>query len=122
MSPPRPRTYRTARWALAIAALTFGACGGDADDSAASLRVATTEMRFTPARLEMKASQDVRVIVDNRGDVDHTFSIDELDIHVKLNSGEREELTVNAAPASYGYVCRILDHAGLGMVGTLVVS
>lgn len=106
---------------LVAATFTLGGCGGGGDPTP-TVRVATTEMRFTPARVVAEAHEDLRIVVDNRGDVDHTFSINELDIEVKLNPGERREVTVNAAAASYAYTCRILDHEGLGMVGQLVVA
>ncbi|HVE93950.1 MAG TPA: cupredoxin domain-containing protein [Acidimicrobiales bacterium] len=121
MTLTRRKAWRPLACALLGATLVFGGCGGDSD-ATPSVRVETTEMRFTPARLVTEANQDVVIVVDNRGDVDHTFSINELDVEVKLNPGERKEITLNAAPNTYAYVCRILDHEGLGMVGELVVS
>lgn len=84
--------------------------------------VVTTEMRFAPARITAGANRRVVVVVDNTGEVAHTFSINELNVEVKVNPGEARRVTVDAPAATYQYVCRILDHEGLGMVGQLVLT
>ena len=110
-----------ARVLVTPATVLGGACLGG-ESATPSLRVETHEMKFSPKRLQGRANEPFAVIVENEGDVAHTFSLNELGLEVKVNPGEQRRLEVNAAAAEYEYVCRILDHEGLGMVGQLVIT
>lgn len=105
---------------VAVSAVSGGCLGGKAASPVA--RVVTTEMEFSPASLKVAAGLPTEIIVDNRGDVAHTFSVNELGLEVKVSPGDEGRLTLDAPAAEYEFVCRILDHEGLGMVGQLVVS
>lgn len=86
------------------------------------MRVSATEMRFAPAALRAQADTPVVIQVENTGDIVHTFSINELGIDVKVPPGEQREFTMKAPGGRYSYVCRILDHEGLGMAGTMLIK
>ena len=102
-----------------IAALV-GACAGDDAPGAALSRVVAKEMHFTPARLTVSAGTSVFHVV-NQGTITHTFSVGENADEVTVNPGHAADLTITLVPGKYTYICRILDHAGLGMHGVLTV-
>jgi plastocyanin len=108
---------------LALFAALFGACGGEDGPpvEAASLRVTTKEMRFAPSKLTALHGR-TSITVHNSGSLAHTFSLNDLGREVTVNPGQTKTINVNAQPGTYPYVCRILDHEGLGMHGTLTVS
>jgi uncharacterized cupredoxin-like copper-binding protein len=97
----------------------LGACAGNA--SAGELSVTAKEMRFTPSALRVTAGRRV-FVVKNTGNLTHTFSLNALGREVTIHPGKTRELSVDLQPGSYRYVCRILDHEGLGMRGVLRVS
>ena len=78
-------------------------------------------MRFTPSKLAARQGR-TSITVHNSGAIAHTFSLNDLGREVTVNPGQTKTLNVEAAPGTYAYVCRILDHEGLGMHGTLTVS
>jgi uncharacterized cupredoxin-like copper-binding protein len=77
-------------------------------------------MKFTPAKMQLTEGRQI-FTVRNRGDLAHTFSLNELGREVTVQPGKTRTLTVQLEPGTYEYVCRILDHEGLGMHGTLRV-
>jgi len=77
-------------------------------------------MKFTPSKLQTTEGERT-FTVRNRGDIAHTFSLNELGREVTVQPGKTKTLTLNLTPGTYTYVCRILDHEGLGMRGTLRV-
>jgi plastocyanin len=101
------------------AALLLAGCAGGS--SADEVDVAAKEMRFTPSTVRVKAGRHV-MVVHNRGKLTHTFSLNALGREVTVHPGKTRELSVDLEPGTYRYVCRILDHEGLGMHGVLRVS
>jgi plastocyanin len=79
------------------------------------------EMHFTPSKLSVRAGR-YTVLAHNTGTLTHTFSVNELGDEVTVPPGKTRKLVLDLAPGSYRYVCRILDHEGLGMHGVLKVS
>lgn len=77
-------------------------------------------MKFTPSTLSVDQGRRT-ITVRNRGKLSHTFSLNELGREVTVAPGKSKTLTVNLTPGTYRYVCRILDHEGLGMHGVLRV-
>ena len=105
---------------VALFAVLLGACAGDDAPSAARARVVAKEMRFTPSRLTVKAGPVVFHVV-NQGTITHTFSVGPDADEVTVNPGHSADLNITLVPGTYTYICRILDHAGLGMHGVLKV-
>ena len=99
--------------------LFAGGCAGTSDASA--IRVRAKEMHFTPSSLRVKAGRHI-ITVHDAGTLTHTFSINALGREVTVHPGRSSSLTVELMPGTYRYVCRILDHEGLGMHGILRVS
>lgn len=99
--------------------LLLSGCAGD--DFVEGAIVVTTEMEFSPGDLEVAAGEQT-FVVQNEGDLRHTFSINSIGEEVTVNPGETKSLVVQLEPGEYTYVCRILDHEGLGMHGVLNVG
>lgn len=79
------------------------------------------EMRFSPSRASLPAGSQT-FTVRNTGEIRHTFSINSLGEEVTVQPGQTKTLTLDLVPGRYSYVCRILDHEGLGMRGVLTVT
>ena len=101
------------------AVMGLAACAGD--DGTTGVMVETREMRFTPSAISVVPGQHV-ITVHNAGELRHTFSINSLGQEVTINPGQTKTLTVDVEPGTYRYVCRVLDHEGLGMHGVLRVK
>lgn len=104
--------------ALIGAGMWFAGCAGD--DAAMGVTVATTEMKFAPDTISLPAGDQTFTVV-NDGKLRHTFSLNELGQEVTVAPGQTKTMKVDLAPGSYEYVCRVLDHEGLGMHGILKV-
>ncbi len=105
-------------WVLGIG-LLISACAGNA--SADGVTVTAKEMHFTPSTLHVRAGEQT-ISVHNAGKLTHTFSLNALGREVTVHPGQTRTLTLDLKPGTYRYVCRILDHEGLGMHGVLRVS
>lgn len=97
--------------------LSSGCAGAGADDVA----ITAKEMRFTPSTLRVAAGRRT-IAIHNSGKLTHTFSLNALGSEVTIPPGKTKTLSVDLQPGTYRYVCRILDHEGLGMHGVLRVS
>jgi len=113
---------------LALATLSAGlvcfglvgsGCAGTA--SANQIEVSAKEMKFTPSTLRAGPGRRT-IVVHNHGTLTHTFSLNALGREVTIHPGKTRTLSVDLQPGTYRYVCRILDHEGLGMHGVLRVS
>ena len=86
--------------------------------------VAFGNMVFEPDRIELPAG--VHGVLDiatrNRDLFWHTFTIDELDVDLRVPVGARRRATFDAPPGTYEYYCAIPGHRTLGMKGVLVVD
>lgn len=78
-------------------------------------------MKFLPATMRLGAGKHT-FLVRNIGDLRHTFSLNAIGEEVTVEPGKTKSLRLDLEPGTYRYVCRILDHEGLGMRGTLRVS
>ena len=111
--------FKALALALAVAALGLSACAGDGASEGVAVR--TKEMKFLPTTIRL-ASGAQTFVVRNVGELRHTFSINSIGEEVTVEPGRTRTLSVTLEPGTYRYVCRILDHEGLGMRGTLRVS
>ena len=85
------------------------------------MTVTAKEMHFTPSTLHVTAGKRT-IVVHNSGNLTHTFSLNALGSEVTIHPGKTKTLSLDLQPGTYRYVCRILDHEGLGMHGVLRVS
>ena len=78
---------------------------------------------FDPDQITVEQGQTVRVSVENVGDIVHTFTIDEFNVHVSLEPGDQQEVSFTPAEAgNFEYYCAEPGHREGGMFGNLVVG
>jgi plastocyanin len=93
-----------------------------AADGAAPV-VHTVDLAFEPKEFTIKANTDVEVMIENHGQLQHDFYIDDLGIQSDLiDAGKSTTVTINAAPGTYEYYCSVTGHKQAGMVGKLTVQ
>jgi plastocyanin len=73
---------------------------------------------FEPTRLA-GSGETVTIVIDNRDQALHTFSIDNLGVDEDLPGGLRSQVTFKAEPGTYVYYCQIFGHDD--MKGKLIV-
>jgi plastocyanin len=105
------------------AAMASPAASPAADACPAGPVVHTVDIAFEPKELTIPANTDVVVTIENKGQLEHNFAIDELDVESDLlGNGETTTVTINAAPGTYTYYCSVTGHREAGMEGTLTVE
>ncbi|TAJ18407.1 MAG: hypothetical protein EPO65_09100 [Dehalococcoidia bacterium] len=149
--------------AAASVALALVACGGsseskpaktDADAKPAasglftgaatsSASIDMTDLKFSTTALTSKAGDVLEVALNNKGSIEHDFSIAKLpgdkalrvggkdtevtkngnDVHAHLKAGEAGAVRMKAATAgTYEFFCTVPGHKEAGMKGTLTVQ
>ncbi len=89
----------------------------------AVVNVTAGEGYFEPDVITVGQGQDVTVVIENVTDIDHTFTIDELDIDVRLEPGAQEEVTFTATEeGTFEFYCDEPGHRDAGMYGYLEVG
>ncbi len=104
--------------ALVVAA---GAAGSSGPASApdADLELTTANLRFSSEQLSAEAGE-VAVVVRNSDLFWHTFTIDDLDVDVRVPVTAERQATFDASPGTYTFYCRVPGHETI-MRGTLTV-
>ncbi len=97
-----------------IATVTFE----DAVAQEGDLELVAEDIEFQDESLDAEAG-DVSVFVENKDNTFHTFTIDELDVHLDIPAGKSARVTFNAEPGTYEFYC--VPHKET-MEGTLVVE
>jgi len=109
--------------AVAVAATPTaggGLTAGTPDDYAT---VVMRDVRFEPAELSLAAGRTTAIFVVNEDAFDHSFDIDELDIHVSVPGGRTSVVMVTPqAGTALQIYCGIPGHTEAGMVGRLVAD
>jgi len=78
---------------------------------------------FNPDTITVEPGRPVELVVENMNDVDHTFTIDELDIDLRVAPGQQQEITFTPADTgTYEFYCTEPGHREQGMVGLLGVG
>jgi cytochrome c oxidase subunit II len=91
-------------------------------DGARSIEVDATSFEFDPAEITITAGEDIAIVLTS-ADLEHDFTIDELDTHVAAGKGETAEGGLTAdEPGRYTYYCTVEGHQEAGMEGTLIVA
>lgn len=94
----------------------------DAVDGADEIVIEANEMAFDPASFEVIAGEPVNLTVTNTGEAFHDLVIDEIDLHIDVDSGQTTTAGLEIdEPGDYGYYCSVPGHATAGMQGTLTV-
>ena len=116
---------------VAVALLGAAACGDSSDDqdpaprgeegAAASVSLRATDFAFDPTTIEVDAGEEAEVTFVNAGNVDHSFTAEDLDVDVEASSGAEVTATFTAPDedATIEFVCRFHPSQ---MTGEIVVG
>ena len=99
----------------AVATLTTKSVAAEEGDVTA----VAEDVEFVPEDLEA-ASGDVGIHIDNKDQVRHTFTIDELDVNLELPAGKGARTSFTADPGEYAFYCAVPGHES--MKGTLTLN
>jgi hypothetical protein len=86
------------------------------------LRMELTDRGFIPSRFECAINEDIVVTLVNTGARPHTFTIDELEVHVPVPPGETKVITIH--PLRLGqfiYYSDTPEDRALGMKGIMSI-
>lgn len=89
----------------------------DAEPAEGDIELTTVDVEFSPDTVEAEAGE-VSVFVDNDDEILHTFTIDELDVHLDIPAGKSARITFQADAGEYRFYC--VPHQP-DMEGTLTV-
>lgn len=112
---------------IALALITVmlaAACGGGAaEPDRALIETTLTEFKFAPASWDIPAGKPVRIVIHNKGTLEHDFAIEALKIAVKALPGKDTTKDFSAiAAGTYDVYCTVAGHKESGMVGKLTVK
>lgn len=110
-----------------LAALTLAACGGGSSGASNAEKVTVTAQdtfKYDPATLTAKVGQPVEVTLDNKGNLEHSFVIDELGVKIgPIQGGQKGNASFTPSQAgTYTFYCAVAGHKEAGMTGTLTVN
>ncbi len=135
----------------ALSAVLWAACSGDSEPTGPAatpasaingdLTITAFEWGFGPEAILLQQGEEVRITLQNDGDIIHNLKVDNLEVDViaDMSSGgfsaDEGELLVGAAsgdvgtitfvplePGEYVFFCSIGSHRQLGMEGSLIVQ
>ena len=104
---------------LLIGAVVLGvvsSASGDRIDADARVEMKNAEFSET----ELEVPEDGTIAVKNRDLFWHTFTIEELDIDVRVPTGATRAIEIDAEPGEYRFICSIPGHESR-MNGTVTV-
>ena len=86
------------------------------------VEVTANDFAFDPRQIRVAVGEDIAVVLTSE-DLEHDFTIVELDAHVSAGKGDTAEGGFRAdEPGTYTYYCTVEGHRDEGMEGTLVVE
>lgn len=86
------------------------------------ISVTAKNYTFDPSQIEAKVGEKIILEVQSQ-DVQHTFTIDELNINQTINPGEKVKIELTPQKArEYVYYSNTPDDKGKGMMGKLIVK
>jgi uncharacterized cupredoxin-like copper-binding protein len=90
---------------------------------APEITVEAGEMWFEPATIQMTAGEPTNLTLANAGEVLHDLTIEELDLMIEAEPGQRGTAGLELPEAGdYDFYCSVAGHASAGMRGTLTVA
>lgn len=112
---------------LAFALLAL-ACGDDAAETAAkggdkggegAVKLSASDFSFSPATIEGEPGEELTLRIANKGNAQHTFTIDSLDVDETLDPGEVISIAFTPAGGER-YYCRF--HMAAQMAGSITAG
>jgi len=87
-----------------------------------TVQIDAFSMGFNPTIIKAKQGQQFYLDITNL-DITHSFDLDNLNIHLNLQSGEKRIIKINPTESGeYEYYCNIPGHREAGMKGTLIIE
>jgi plastocyanin len=108
-------------FAIGLVVAAFGGFGDPVELQPGDVLLKMKAAKFARERITVAGGQ-VGIVVDNEDLFWHTFTIDELDVDVRVPVSSRRRAVFTAPPGTYEFYCAIPGHRAIGMEGTLVVS
>ena len=107
--------------------LALAACSSPAGTPASGVSlnvVGSDTFKYEPATLTAKVGQAVTVNLQNTGNLDHSFVIDELSVKLEtVKAGTTQSVTFTPGTAgTYTFYCDVPGHKAAGMTGTFTVT
>lgn len=76
---------------------------------------------FNPDVINLSNGATTRLILKNKGNNEHTFTVEKLGIDVEIQAGSEKTITVTPnTPGTFDLICRY--HANKGMVAKIIVK
>ena len=113
--------------AVLVLALVMVGCGGDDDDddggsassSGTTISVTAENTKFSPTTLTGKDGEKVTFELDNKDDIEHNLTIEDLDVDKDVEGGETGKATATLKAGTFTFFC---EYHPQQMRGTLTVS
>jgi uncharacterized cupredoxin-like copper-binding protein len=131
---------------LAFLALGLAACATIPTGSASMQQISidASEFKFEPAMIEVAAGRPARIMMRNKGAIEHDWAImkvpmvglkesstgshnmagmNEPELHMNAMMGQTAQVEFTpTTPGTYDIYCTVMGHKEAGMVGKLVVK
>jgi hypothetical protein len=108
-----------ALFSIVLTALNTGSVS--ASDAEGAQRITAKHTKWDVEVVTVQAG-DVKLVVKNRDPILHTFTIDDLDVDVKLGPWSEQVVVLEGLTAgNYGFICRVFDHE-TDMTGVITVQ
>lgn len=85
------------------------------------LLLEASDFEFSTRSLRAEAGE-VELSFANTDAVPHTFTVEDLGVHLEVGGGEARRISFDAEPGRYRFVCTVPGHDTPGMRGVLVVA
>lgn len=101
--------------------LVSGVLGNEPERTDAGIELTAENVAFDRTALSAP-SGEVTVSLENRDLFWHTFTIEELDVDLRVPVSAEMTVTFDAPPGEYRFFCNIPGHPEAGMEGTLLIE
>jgi plastocyanin len=99
-----------------LTVVNLGDVSASEKEGAVEVKAKDTEWEPT----EITASPTGKIVLDNADPILHTFTIDQLDIDVKMGPGKETLYTLKSVPAGeYAFRCKVVGHEDMDGVLTV---
>ena len=115
--------------AMFVGVITLGSIGVLAEsetvtkpmETVKAIEVQLNDDYFNPKNITIPNGRTTTLVLKNKGNKEHTFTVEKLKIDAEVQPGQEKTITINATmPGTYEFVCRY--HLKEGMVGKLIVE
>ena len=106
---------------IALVLLWTAGCG---TPTVREVKISLTEFSFTPAQIEAKSGEHLRLVLTNAGKLSHRFVSEDMKASRDVAAGITEIVDVVAPGAKgiYAFTCDVPGHEQAGMRGQLEVK